>query len=41
MFDPRVFRREKSSPNEDAWRVLRVGVCIGLVLFVVLPLTIG
>jgi hypothetical protein len=41
MFDPRDFRREKRTPNQDAWHVLRVGVCIGLVLFIVLPLAMG
>lgn len=39
--DPRQLRREKRTPAEDCRHVLRVGVAIGVVLFMVLPFLMG
>ncbi|CUH66797.1 hypothetical protein TG4357_02644 [Thalassovita gelatinovora] len=34
-------RREKTDPASDMWRTLRIGLSIGLILLLVLPLFIN
>ncbi len=31
-------RRDKGAPNEDMWHTLKIGLPIGLLLFLILPL---
>lgn len=39
--DRTVFRREKSTPDRDAWYTLRLGLAIFAVLLIVLPPLLG
>lgn len=34
----RILRREKTSPCEDFWHTLRLGIPVAVVLFILLPL---
>lgn len=39
--DPRRIRKAKSTPCEDFWHTLRLGLIVAAVLFVLLPRVIG
>ncbi|MDO6799351.1 hypothetical protein [Shimia thalassica] len=41
MHRKRTFRREKETPSADMWHTLRVGLAIGVILLIVLPLLAG